>query len=176
MLLWKTPDGSPTRLAGRRRFSRRNQTPGKIPHLTELKGATTCCSGYANADCSILSNSQSVPFGTPAYQASHGRRQRIESINSSVRSRNNFKTGWCRTFGLVPNTIASILAAVWRNIEITREQRAIEREQAAERRQVKLAATGGAQDGDPGADEASTDAEPGDDNGDEAERIARPPP
>ena len=162
-----------------KRSARRNRitkAPGTVPHLTAPKGTEFCCSGFADADVCILGNSQTAPWGTPAQRKSYLRRLRAESGIGAFKLSDIFEKGWCRTFGLPANTIGATLAAVWRNIMLAREYRAKRHEQKQQRRQIKLSVAGGTQDGDAGATEAPTDAEPGNDSDEAVDPPARPPP
>lgn len=162
--------------AGAKRSARSPRTtpPGTVPRV-DAKGAATCCSGFAKADCCILGNSQKAPFGTRSHRKSYKRRLQVETRIGVLRRQGALSRGWCKAMRLGPNSLGFILLAVWHNIELAREARAKRREQREQRRQAKLAATG-TLDGDAGTGEAPPDNESSNDGDGIEDQPARPPP
>lgn len=164
----------PSARAKRSARSRRTTTPGSVPRV-DAKGATSCCSGFAKADCCILGNSQKAPYGTRSHRKSYLRRLRVETRISVLKRNGALSRKWCQAMGLAANSLGFILLAVWHNIELAREARAKRREQREERRKAKLAATG-TLDGDADTAEAPPDTESGQDGDATEDEPARPPP
>ena len=159
-----------------KRSARRNRTTpaGSVPRV-DAKGATSCCSGFAKADCSLLGNSQKAPFGTRAQRKSYRRRVQVETRLSVLKRNRALTRGWCKALGLAANSLGFLLHAVLHNIELARAARARRRELREQRRKTKLAATG-THDGDAHATEAPSDTELDDDSDPIGDQAPRPPP
>lgn len=162
--------------AAAKRSARSKRTTKSTPHVKALEDAQWCCSGLGTAAHADVGDVQSVPYGTPAQRKSYLRRLRVETRIAVLKLPNSLEKGWVRTFGLVPHTIAGILAVVAHNMELTREARMRHREQADERHRKKLAATGGTEDGDPGPTnaDAATESDTADDGEDTTAPRAPP--
>ncbi len=159
-----------------KRSARHNRTtpPGSVPRV-DAKGATSCCSGFAKADCCLLGNSQKAPFGTRAHRKSYRRRLRVETRVSVFKRDEALNRGWRQALGLAANSLGFLLLAVWHNIELAQAAREKRHELREQRRKAKLAATG-THDGDAHAAEAPSDTELDDDSDSTGDQTPRPPP
>ena len=84
---------------------------------------------------------QKNPYGTPAWRASYGRRNIVETANSTLKPDKGREIGRCQAFGLAANTMASIALAVAHNLKLTvKAKRAKARANKAPKTNTKSAA------------------------------------
>ncbi|MDE0231065.1 MAG: hypothetical protein OXI56_01250 [bacterium] len=76
--------------------SKRSQR--KAPHVANID-QEYCCNGTITIPVEQLDTYQRIPFGTPAWKKSYGRRMQIENLNSLVKNDGGLKDGWCRALG-----------------------------------------------------------------------------
>ena len=76
--------------------SKRSQR--KAPYATPID-QEHCCKGTLTIPVEKLDTYQHIPFGTPAWKKSYGRRLQIENLNSLVKNDGGLKDGWCRALG-----------------------------------------------------------------------------
>jgi hypothetical protein len=75
-----------------------------------------CCLGLASVNVDLLGAYQNIPYGTPAWEQSYGRRNSVETRNSVLKSKGALAAGWCRAFGLAAQTIGALALAVAHNL------------------------------------------------------------
>ena len=80
---------------------------------------TQCCHGKVSIPADLLDAYQDIPFGTPAHDKSHGRRDPVEKTFSMIKDKGALKAGWCRSFGLAAHTIGVLALAIAHNLEQT---------------------------------------------------------
>ena len=62
---------------------------------------------------------QDIPYGTPAWKRSYGRRNPSETTFSMIKDKGGLKAGWCRAFGLAAHTIGTLALAIAHNLKQT---------------------------------------------------------
>ena len=67
----------------------------------------------------LLDSYQDIPFGTPAWKRSYGRRNPSEKTISMIKDKGGLKPGWCRSFGLAAHTIGVLALALAHNVKQT---------------------------------------------------------
>ena len=87
------------------------------PHLS-IEGEQ-CCHGMVSVPVDLLDSYQDIPFGTPAWKRSYGRRNPSEKTISMLKDKGGLKAGWCRSFGLAAHTIGVLALAVAHNVKQT---------------------------------------------------------
>ena len=70
----------------------------KAPYVATID-QEYCCQGTVTIPVEELDTYQHIPFGTPAWKKSYGRRLQIENLNSLVKNDGGLKDGWCRALG-----------------------------------------------------------------------------
>ena len=78
-----------------------------------------CCHGKVSIPADLLDAYQDIPFGTPAWKRSYGRRNPIEKTISMIKDKGGLKPGWCRSFGLAAHTIGVLALAIAHNLKQT---------------------------------------------------------
>ena len=58
-----------------------------VPLIAAPPGATTCCGGLLTVNLEHLDRYQAVPYGTPAWQRSYGRRNQVENANKMLKDK-----------------------------------------------------------------------------------------
>ena len=69
----------------------------------------------------LLDTYQDIPFGTPAWKRSYGRRNPVEKTFSMIKDKGGLKAGWCRVFGLAAHTLGALALAIAHNVKETIE-------------------------------------------------------
>ena len=59
---------------------------------------TQCCHGKVSIPADLLDAYQDIPFGTPAWKRSYGRRNPVEKTFSMIKDKGGLQAGWCRSF------------------------------------------------------------------------------
>ena len=80
---------------------------------------TQCCHGKVSIPADFLDAYQDIPFGTPAWKRSYGRRNPSEKTISMIKDKGGLKAGWCRAFGLAAHTIGVLALAIAHNLKQT---------------------------------------------------------
>ena len=80
---------------------------------------TQCCHGKVSIPADLLDAYQDIPFGTPAWKRSYGRRNPVEKTFSMIKDKGGLKAGWCRPFGLAAHTIGALALAIAHNLKQT---------------------------------------------------------
>ena len=78
-----------------------------------------CCHGKVSIGVDKLDAYQDIPFGTPAWKRSYGRRNPSEKTFSMIKDKGGLKAGWCRSFGLAAHTIGVLALAIAHNLKQT---------------------------------------------------------
>ena len=78
-----------------------------------------CCHGKVSIGVDKLDAYQDIPFGTPAWKRSYGRRNPSEKTFSMIKDKGGLKAGWCRSFGLAAHTIGAMALAIAHNLKQT---------------------------------------------------------
>ena len=94
-----------------------------VPLIAAPPGATTCCGGLLTVNLEHLDRYQAVPYGTPAWQRSYGRRNQVENANKMLKDKSGLSPGSCRAFGTDPHTLAAMMLALVHNIAQTARTR-----------------------------------------------------
>jgi hypothetical protein len=83
-------------------------------------GMSCCCGsdggGTFTVPVEYLDTYQTIPWGTPAFQISYGRRNQVESVNGRLKSELHMRRSWLRAFGLGASRFAWTVAAVAYNL------------------------------------------------------------
>lgn len=67
-----------------------------------------------------LDTFQPIPYGTPAWKQSYGRRNSIETRNSILKDKGGLNAGRCRAFGVAAQTIGALALAVVHNLKASK--------------------------------------------------------
>ena len=78
-----------------------------------------CCHGMVSIGVDKLDAYQDIPFGTPAWKRSYGRRNPSEKTISMIKDKGGLTPGWCRSFGLAAHTIGALALAIAHNLKQT---------------------------------------------------------
>ena len=78
-----------------------------------------CCQGMASITADKLDAYQDIPYGTPAWKQSYGRRNPSEKTFSMIKDKGGLKPGWCRSFGLAAHTLGALALAIAHNLKQT---------------------------------------------------------
>lgn len=92
----------------------------KAAPVVAPKGKTKCCHGTITTRVDQPDHYQKVPWGTPAWAMSFGRRANIEGVNARMRTEMNLQRGVVRAFGSVAATVAITLLTAALNLRIAR--------------------------------------------------------
>ena len=125
--------------AGKAAIPATNRTsPDKAVRIKVPQGTKgLCCEpGPVTVQADQLDQFQSIPYGTPAQQASYHRRNKVESVIGILKNDGGLGKQSCRAFGLIPRQIAVTAIAVVYNMQLTRAAK----ERAAEQRAAEKAA------------------------------------
>ena len=82
-------------------------------------GATECCNGDIIVQPEDLGRYHRPPQDTPAHAKVMGTRNSSESPFGALERRGGFDSKSCQAFGLVPRSLAAVLAAAAHNIQLT---------------------------------------------------------
>lgn len=108
--------------AGRVTTNAKTHTPDVVPNKTAPFLPTTdgyCCEGMVSVGVDKLDAYQDIPFGTPAWKRSYGRRNPSEKTISMIKDKGGLTPGWCRAFGLAAHTIGALALAIAHNLKQT---------------------------------------------------------
>ena len=98
--------------------SRFGSRPAKTAPFLPIEN-TQCCHGMVSITADLLDASQDIPFGTPAWKRSYGRRNPSEKTISMIKDKGGLTPGWCRAFGLAAHTIGVLALAIAHNLKQT---------------------------------------------------------
>lgn len=108
--------------AGRVTTNAKTHNSNVIPNKTAPFLPSTdqhCCGGMVSIGVDKLDAYQDLPFGTPAWKRSYGRRNPSEKTISMVKDKGGLTPGWCRAFGLAAHTIGALALAIAHNLKQT---------------------------------------------------------
>ena len=75
-----------------------------------------CCQGTITIPVEKLDTYQHIPYGTPAWKKSYGRRLQIENLNSLVKNDGGLKDGWCRALGEAAHNFGLLALLIAHNL------------------------------------------------------------
>ena len=80
--------------------SRSKRSQRKAPYAATIDDEYEyCCHGTITIPVEKLDTYQHIPYGTPAWKKSYGRRLQIENLNSLIQNDGGLEDGWCRALG-----------------------------------------------------------------------------
>ncbi|MCQ3805007.1 MAG: transposase [Acidimicrobiia bacterium] len=93
--------------------------PNEAAPYVPIDDEKQCCHGMVSVPVDLLDSYQDIPFGTPAWKRSYGRRNPSEKTISMLKDKGGLKAGWCRSFGLAAHTIGVLALAIAHNVKET---------------------------------------------------------
>ena len=106
-------DGRVKTNAKTRISSKRSQR--KAPYAATID-QEYCCQGTVTIPVEELDTYQHIPFGTPAWKKSYGRRLQIENLNSLVKNDGGLEDGWCRALGQAAHNFGLLALLIAHNL------------------------------------------------------------
>ena len=95
--------------------SRSKRSRRKAPHAINID-QEYCCNGTITIPVEELDTYQHIPFGTPAWHKSYGRRLQIENLNSLVKNDGALEDGWCRALGKAAHNFGLLAVLLAHNL------------------------------------------------------------
>ena len=97
-----------------------NPNPDRNIRLIGNIDTEYCCDGMVNIKGKDLDTFQVIPFGTPAWKKSYGRRNTSENTFSQAKDKGGLQHGWCRAFGLAAHTLGALAIAIAHNLKVAK--------------------------------------------------------
>ena len=105
-------------------YNPRNPNPNPDRNILFIGNIDTeyCCDGMVSIKGEDLDTFQVIPFGTPAWKKSYGRRNTSENTSentfSQTKDKGGLQHGWCRAFGLAAHTLGALAIAIAHNLRV----------------------------------------------------------